>query len=311
MKNRVLVIIVTYNGMKWVDRCFESLKASKEPLDVLVVDNGSGDGTVARIREICREWFLETDRDGAGYWLVDLVEAGENLGFAKANNIGFKYALEGDYQYVYLLNEDAWIFPDTIGKLIAAFESNPEYGVLSPLQYQASLSELDRNFSRKCGKYLPDLSDRDALEKMTDPVPVKFVMAAHWMISRKCLETVGFFSPAFQHYGEDDNFLHRTCYHGFVIGVVPAAAAVHDRGTRPVTAAYRMRMKAVGSMVKLSNPGRPLVWSIFFEPLRLLLIGLSHFSFFLLKDVFVFMGQYPRLIRARRASKKPGAFIEL
>lgn len=58
---------------------------------------------------------------------------------------------------------------------------------------------------------------------------VSFVMAAHWLITRRCLETVGGFSPSFPHYGEDDNYLQRVNFWGLKVGIVPEAKAVHDR----------------------------------------------------------------------------------
>ena len=80
MKTDLLVIIVTYNAMKWVDRCFDSLIDSTYPNDVFVVDNGSTDGTQDYIK--------------SKYPNVIFVQSGENLGFGKANNLGFKYAIE-------------------------------------------------------------------------------------------------------------------------------------------------------------------------------------------------------------------------
>jgi len=308
MKNRVLVIIVTYNGMKWIDRCFESLKASKEPLDVFIVDNASTDGTVERIREICKDWFKDTDRNGAGWWVVDIVETGKNLGFGKANNIGIKFALENGYEYVYLMNEDAWIFPYTVTNLIEAFERNPEYGVLSPVQMTATLKNQDPRFERKCRKYIPDLSK--GTKGLDDVYPVPFVMAAHWMISRKCLDKVGGFSPAFPHYGEDDNFLHRCCWFGFLSGVAINAVAVHDRENRPESKAQRMRLKYVAQVVKISDPNANLAWRLIRQPLELLAISVIRFSWSSFVGVFKLLASYPRLISLRKASRRGHSFLD-
>jgi len=309
MKNRVLVIIVTYNGMKWIDRCFGSLKESSEPIDVFVIDNGSTDGTVARIREICKGWFLETTNEGGGWWLVDLIETHENLGFGKANNLGLKYAMENGYQFVYLLNQDAWVKPDTISKLISSFEKNPSYGVLSPVQTTASEDKLDPRFEAKCSKYLPDLKSH--MPGLKDIYDVPFVMAAHWMISRSCLEAVGGFSPAFQHYGEDDNFLHRCRYHGFGCGVNIRTTGVHDRESRVLSKSQRMRLKYVGSVVKISNPKCFLLFRLLWQPVQLLGISLVHASLDSFIGAFRIIGSYPKLVKYRRASRKGSAFLEL
>ena len=201
---RLCVIIVTYNSAQWVDRCLGSLRGSTVKADVTVIDNASSDNTVQLIRE--------------GYPEARIIESKTNLGFGAANNIGLREALQADYDFVYLLNADAWVEPDCLERLLDSFK--PGFGVLSPVQKDAQ-GELDRNFAKKTSKFL-NQSEEDIVE-------VPFVMAAHWMVSREALRTVGGFSPAFTQYGEDDNYIHRLRFHGLKCGVVPSAGAVHDR----------------------------------------------------------------------------------
>ena len=98
---KILTIIVTYNGMRWAQRCLQSLRDSEVHTDIYVIDNGSTDGTQAFIREHFPEAVM--------------VQNARNEGFGRANNRGLRYALEHGYDYVYLLNEDAWIMPSTLG----------------------------------------------------------------------------------------------------------------------------------------------------------------------------------------------------
>ena len=308
MKNKLLVIIVTYNGKKWIDRCLGSLKDSTVPVDVFVVDNGSKDGTISRVRETGKAWFNETSNDGAGWWLVELIESKENLGFGRANNLGLKYAVENGYEYVYLLNQDAWVEPDTFELLIKAFEKNPGYGVLSPVQMTAAKDKMDPQFEAKCKKYIPDLRTRFPGLKSVYPVP--FVMAAHWMITRDCLTKVGGFSPAFAHYGEDDNFLDRCRWHGMGIGVDIEAMAVHDRDKRPTPKEKKMRLKYVGSLVKVSDPNSLLIWRLIRQPLELLGISILNLSLDSFIGIFRLIFSYPKLIRWRKASRQGAAFLD-
>lgn len=306
MKNRVLVIIVTYNAMQWIDRCMGSLRESSQSVDVFVVDNGSSDGTPERVREIGRGWFAETAFDSSGWWLAQLVENSENLGFGAANNLGLKFALENGYKYIYLLNQDAWVEPDTITGLITAIEKNPTFGVVSPLQKSAS-GELDARFESKCGRYLPDL--KSGLKPSAELYEVPFVMAAHWLISRECLEKVGGFSPAFPHYGEDDNFLHRCTLKGFRCGVDILYSATHDRENRQQSKPQRMHLKYVGAIVALSNPCSPLLWNLLWQPLKLLGIALINAYPASALDAFRLIGHYPKFVRLRSASKKDLPFL--
>lgn len=217
----VHVIIVAYNAMRWADRCFGSLRASVYPVHVIVVDNGSTDGTQAHLR--------------SHYPEVELIEAGKNLGFGQGNNRGLAQAMEGGAQYMFLLNQDAWVQPAAIGALVEAMRNDAQWGVVSPLHLNGDGSELDYRFSSfvapsKCEGLLSDM----ALRRPTRPVyKVPFVNAAAWMISRECLLRVGGFNPLFFHYGEDNEYTKRVAYHGLCVGVAPTAYIHHDRPRMP------------------------------------------------------------------------------
>ena len=116
--NRILTIVVTFNAMQWVDRCIGSVLASKMHSDIFVIDNGSTDRTADYIAE--------------HYPTALLYRSPKNLKFGKGNNLGLEYAIRHGYDYVYLLNQDAWGMPDTFSKMLAVFENHPEYGILSP-----------------------------------------------------------------------------------------------------------------------------------------------------------------------------------
>lgn len=213
---KVCVLVVTYNGMKWVDRCFGSLEESAYPAEITVIDNGSTDGTASKIEE---------DYPG-----VDLIRTDRNLGFGGANNIGIKNALENGSDYVFLLNQDAWIEPDTIEKLVKIADENREYGIISPMHLNGSGTALDFLFStyidaRQC----PDLISDIFLSQTNDVYSLFTVNAAAWFVGRSVFEEVGYFDDLFFMYGEDDNFADRTKYHGYKIGVTPKTRIFHDR----------------------------------------------------------------------------------
>lgn len=287
---KVLAIVVTYNAMRWVERCLGSLFASRLRPDVLVVDNGSADGT----REFVHEHFPA----------AELILSDGNPGFGAANNIGLRLALERGYDFVYLLNQDAWVEKDTLSTLVAA--ARPDYGILSPVQNDAS-GRLDQRFSRKCSRYL-----KAASAVAPDPqlvVDVPFVMAAHWLVSRKALLEVGGFSPAFAQYGEDDNYIDRLHWRGLRCGVVPAAAAVHDRAGRKTPREKRMRLKCIAVVVRLSDPGRCWLWRRLAYPFELAGMSLKNFSLIPLRFVPELRARIPELRRLRKESGRKRAFL--
>ena len=216
----VLVIIVSYNFERWIVRCLGSLRLSEHPADTVVIDNGSQDRTTELVK--------------AGYPEVRLIETGANLGFGRANNIGTQIALKEGYDFVFLLNQDAWIDPQTIGTLVRKAGEEPRYGILSPVHLTGTGNEIETGFSTYSGiRTIEELSSSENIR------PLPFINAAFWLIPATVLRIVGGFSPLFYHYGEDKDYMNRLHYHGYLCGYSPVVSGCHDRESRrPDRAAY-------------------------------------------------------------------------
>ena len=230
--------------MRWAERCFSSLKDSTVRPDIFVVDNGSTDGTQAFIKEHYPE--------------VMLLQSEENLGFGRANNIGFQYALDHKYDYVYLLNQDAWVMDDTFEELIKISQAHLEYGILSPFQMNADMYHIDRNFIvNTCSWDSNNNLFNDLFNNNYEDIySVRYVMAAHWLMPIDTIKKVGGFSLTFTHYGEDDNYAARTLYHGLKIGIVPTLLVVHDRGSRIEPVERLIYLGYTRSLNLMSDPSR-------------------------------------------------------
>lgn len=212
---KVFVIIVTYQGIKWYDRCFSSLRNSTLPIKTIVVDNSPKNDTVDYIKQ--------------NYPEIHLIKSETNLGFGKGNNLGLRYALEQGCDYVFLLNQDTWLLDcNVIEELIKVHLNNPDFGLLSPMHLRANLKELGmlwEDGNNHCSKKL--LSDLYC-HSVKEIYETNYVNAAAWLLPRKTIETVGGFDPIFNHYEEDDDYLNRVRYHGFKIGLCPSVRIVHD-----------------------------------------------------------------------------------
>jgi len=115
---KVFIIIINYNGQADTLECLESLKNNDYPnYEVVIVDNGS------------KEKFLTSDSK------IKVIYNKENLGFSKGNNIGIKYALKNNADYVLLLNNDTTVTKDFLSKLVSVAESNKNYGIIGPKIY--------------------------------------------------------------------------------------------------------------------------------------------------------------------------------
>lgn len=243
--DKVCIIIVAYNSMKWADRCYQSLRNQLIKCHILTIDNGSTDGTQKYIRE--------------NYPEVELIETGANLGFGKANNIGLQKVIDEKFDYAYLLNQDAWLLPDTLQRLVEISKEHPDYGIISPMQLKSSFNTIDEDFlfnipneySKK-----PNFINDSYFGKLEPIYETSFVMAAHWLITRKCIQAVGGFSPTFPHYGEDNNWIHRCLYNNFKIGIAPNINVVHDRKTTMTQEKRNYLEYYINTLVIVSNPNR-------------------------------------------------------
>ncbi|MFB9057239.1 glycosyltransferase family 2 protein [Mariniflexile ostreae] len=206
MHKNVFIIIVSYNGEPWLRKNLESIRVSHYPVKVLMVDNASSDRSIAIVKS-----FPE----------VVLIESKTNLGFGKANNIGIQEALKQGADYVFLLNQDTWIFPNTIEELLSAVTYSRDFGIVSPLHFSSDATILDESFNTYWKRKTISISEN------LDQVP--FVNAAAWFMPRSVVEKVGYFEPLFQHYGEDRNYINRVIYHQYKIIIAKNAKICHDR----------------------------------------------------------------------------------
>lgn len=206
MQQKVVVIIVTYNGSKWLNKCLQSLQQSVLPVSVIAIDNASTDNSVAILKQ---------------FSFVAVIQSETNLGFGKANNIGIYKALEQNFDYYFLLNQDTWIEPDTIQKLVAVAQQNHKFGIVSPMHFSADETSLDANFEMYWKR------KTNSITHQVDEVP--FVNAAAWLLSKEIIKKVGYFEPMFNHYGEDRNYADRVHYHGYSTVIVMESKIYHDR----------------------------------------------------------------------------------
>ncbi|WP_312075186.1 glycosyltransferase family 2 protein [Chryseobacterium sp.] len=244
---KVSVIIVTYNAMKWAKKCFNSLGQSSAPLEYIVVDNGSTDGT---------QEFIKTH-----YPKVDFTQSPKNLGFGKANNIGIEKALKKGADFFYLMNQDAWLYEDSIQKLLDVYEKYPqkeEIGILSPMHLDGSELLLDifldkyiaHNFEKT--RLISDLY----FQNLKPFYEISFINAAHWLLPRKTIETVGGFNPYYFHYGEDVEYVNRVQFHQKKILLVPSSKVVHD-GKQILDKVDSSKYPDLGIETKMMNPNLP------------------------------------------------------
>lgn len=283
MKEKVLVIIVTFNAMNWIERCLSSIPKFA---DIYVIDNGSNDGT---------QRFISKK-----FPSISFHQSKTNLGFGAANNIGLQYAISNRYEYIYLLNQDAWLTEGSIEHLIQIQKDNPIYGILSPMQCQRDLKNLDKDFSIIFNQFC---------DKSSSLISVPRVMAAHWLISKDCLLKVGGFSPSFHHYGEDDNYCDRALFHGFKIGIDTEIKVVHDRSDRVISPEKQLFFDYIRTIVFLSDFTHSVTFAFygFFCDCLKFFFRFRRFTF--VSYTFNLLSSFYKIRKNRKISKLDFAFL--
>jgi GT2 family glycosyltransferase len=210
----VLAIIITYNGERWIKQSIQSVLNSNYKVDIFIVDNASVDNTL----DIIKKEFHN----------IEVTALTSNLGFGQANNIAINYALEKNYDYVFLMNQDAKIHENTVGFLLDGFANNKQYGVLSPIHLDWNGDYPERGFLNFLNEGIEEKWYVDAIQnKLNGIYSVKFINAAFWMIPCTVLQKVGGFDPLLPHYGEDNDWMSRMTFHGFTAGIVWNAIGNH------------------------------------------------------------------------------------
>lgn len=294
--HKVCIVIVTYNGTKWIKDCIASCQASEYPVDIIVVDNCSKDGTLDLL-----------PKEG-----VHVRAMEHNLGFGPANNLGMVIAIEElGADYVFLLNQDAYISKTAIGELVKCHQQYPDLGLISPMHYDGIDKEFDYRFKIYYGRSKP-WKGREGVRK------VRFVNAAAWFIPKETVLKVGGFDPVFFHTGEDDNLLQRLRYKNMPIVITEKSRIQHDRQDRVKPPAPPYLRIPTRVRIIVFNPDMN---ALFKFGLLTVLIGEYCLNFFSLKayrkkeklqsDMTTLKSIWAYSRKYRKSYKKEGVFLPL
>ena len=220
--SRTSVIIVNYNGADDTRQCLDSLSRVSPTPKMIVVDNASTEGGVEEAM--------------ADYPGVELIHSSVNVGFGRGNNLGIRRALsETDCEFVFLLNNDATVEPQTIRRLEETLDEHPEAGIAAPrivltedtgvLWYGGGEVDWRKGGVRSPG-YMGAADSEDALRERE----VGFSSGCAMLIRRSVLERAGGFDPRLFMYEEDLELGLRIRRSGWSIRYAPEALVLHRVG---------------------------------------------------------------------------------
>ncbi|NLE99960.1 MAG: glycosyltransferase family 2 protein, partial [Anaerolineales bacterium] len=223
----VTVVIVSWNVRSLLSRCLRSLADAGRSLDVIVVDNGSSDGSAAMVQ--------------AEFPAARLIANADNRGFAAANNQGIALA-EG--RYVLLLNPDTEVVGDALATMVDYAEAHSDVAVVGPrlLGPDGSPQHSRYRFPTLAtalfeSTWLQPVAPRRILEHyhaldLTDdrPVDVDWVRGAALLARRQAVEQIGLLDERFFMYSEELDWCRRFRDAGWRVVYFPAAQVVHYEG---------------------------------------------------------------------------------
>ncbi len=226
----VSVVIVSWNAREYLMQCLASLsvEACRYPMEIIVVDNASSDGSA--------------DEVATCYPGVRLIRNTENLGFAKANNIGVSVSTG---RYLCFVNSDVKVLPQCISRLVDFCEAHSNVGMAGPriIGGDGKLQRSCRGFPGVWNMFCRALAldsffpgnkaftgyklyywPQDSLR------PVDILTGCFWLVRREALTRVGLLDEGFFMYAEDMDWCKRFWEQGWQVFFVPSAEAIHYGG---------------------------------------------------------------------------------
>lgn len=216
---KIAVIVLNWNGKQDTLACLESLeKLSYSHYEVIIVDNGSSDGSPSAIRKNFPQHLL--------------IENGRNLGFAEGNNVGIRTAMSHNADLFFLLNNDTIVAPDLLDRIVEMAASCPEAGIFGAkicrFDQRQIIDHLGGMWNRKNGTFtFVGMHCQEKEEEWQKPQEIDYVCGAGLAVKRNVIETIGYLDPRFFLIWEESDFCFRAHSAGFKVMTCPQAKLWH------------------------------------------------------------------------------------
>ncbi|MFA6431255.1 MAG: glycosyltransferase family 2 protein [Candidatus Margulisiibacteriota bacterium] len=208
--NKVAVIVLNWNGWQDTIACLDSIYKINYPnYQVIVVDNGSTDGSVEKIRNWAEKNALSQ---------LKIIELKKNLGYGAGNNFGLRYALENGFAYAWLLNNDIIVDREALIELVKRIQEKPSAGICGstilhydqPNKTCSIGGTYDKWIAQGGGVEQDKLFDIKRIERYQKMErKIKYIQGASVLVSRKFLMDVGLISEEYFLFFEEIDWITR------------------------------------------------------------------------------------------------------
>lgn len=268
MNSKISVIIPNYNGIKFLEKCFQSLIKQKHIHEIIIIDNGSSDGSV----EYIEKYFPE----------FTLIKNQTNLGFAAAVNQGIEYSSS---EYIFLLNNDVELDEFCTDNLLKCMKNSENTFAVSSRMVQYHHKEL-----------IDDAGDEYTILGWTKRVgygksyhnyerqrKIFSACAGAALYKKSILNEIGYFDENFFAYMEDIDLSYRALIHGYECLYCPKAVVYHI-GSATSGSRYNEFKIKLAARNNIYVPYKNMPWPQLALNLFFLLIGFFIKYLFFLKQ---------------------------
>jgi len=226
MNNLISIIIVNYNGKKWLQKCFDSLvDQTYKNFEVIFVDNNSVDDSIE---------FLE--KNYSDKINLKIVKSDKNLGFAGGNNLGYE---NSDGEYVILLNNDTCVEKKYLENFTKAFSEIPNLGCAQSkiilMNDKQKLDVVGSYWTSSSFLYHFGFYKNQEEERYNEVIPVFSNKGASIILRREIIEKIGLFDNDFWCYYEETDLCNRLWSAGYECWYYPKAVCYHANGGTSLT----------------------------------------------------------------------------
>jgi GT2 family glycosyltransferase len=219
----ISAVVLSFNSRRYIDTCVRSLLNSRDAsglsLEILVIDNGSVDGSVEILKALEQELGP----------VLQVTYLPENTGTTRSRNLALRKARGGA---ILVLDSDAYMNPQALRALVEYQKARPQVGLVAPkLTYPDGRFQLSVDVFPTVGRKFQRLVALKQMEEREPPAragPVDYAISACWLLSQQAVKSTGLLDERIFYSPEDVDYCIRLWQAGYEVHYLPEVSMVHD-----------------------------------------------------------------------------------